>query len=201
MEQTSRQRQGTPTEIETAILNAMIFQYTKTSGYRLLVVFIGMHSPVLLAEIYDISELQQPDTTAPAMTGFYNVSPRGVTTPEDPLESGFATSAGSDFDPEHTPEEEPDTDPSGKNSEEAPGSEKKTRERRRILIRVKRKSPERDLASRFQCERHGFYYTNDGRCVAPAYGYGNRPLIPQPLPGRDMPTRGRINGNMLRLDQ
>ena len=179
----------------------MTCQYVKSISYPLIIIFLGMQSHAMWAEIYDITELQQPDTTSPAMTGFYNVSPQGESTPEDPMESGFATSASSDFDPERSPEEEFDADSSGKKSEETSNSEKKTRERRTILIRVKRKPPERDLAAQFQCERHGFYYTNDGRCILPAYGHSA--LIPRPLPEPVTPPRRRTDGygNIMLLGQ
>ena len=176
-------------------------QGVKSVSCPLVIVFLWIHSPIVLAEIYDITELQQPDTTSPAMTGFYDVSPQGESTPEDPMESGFATSASSDFDPERSAEEESDADSSGKNSDETSSSEKKNRETRTILIRVKRKPPERDLASQFQCERHGFYYTNDGRCILPAYGHSA--LTPRPLPEPVMPPRSRTNryGNIMQLGQ
>ena len=155
-------------------------QGVKPASCLLVVIFLWIHSPIVLAEIYDITELQQQDTSSPAMTGFYTVTPDGKTTLEDPLESGFATSAGSDFDPERSPEEASDADSSGKNAEKASSSEKNNRKTRTVRIRVKRKAPERDLAAQFQCERHGFYYTNDGRCIIPAYGYA--PVISPPLP-------------------
>jgi len=179
----------------------MTCQHVKSFSCPLVIVLLGMQSPAMQAEIYDITELQQPDTTSPAMAGFYNVNPDGESTAEDPLESGFATSAGSNFDPERSPEEEADANSSGGNAEKASSSEKKKRETRTVRIRVKRKPPQRDLAAQFQCERHGFYYTNDGRCILPAYGYS--PLIPRPLPEPVMPPRSRTNryGNIMQLGQ
>jgi hypothetical protein len=179
--------------------NAVTSQRIKSVSCPLVIVFLGMQCPATRAEIYDITELQQPDTTSPAMAGFYNVTPDGETAAEDPLESGFATSAGSDFDPERSPQEEPDANASGDDAETTLHGDRKKRKTRTVRIRVKRKPPERDLAAQFQCERHGFYYTNDGRCVAPAYGH--LPLSPQPLPGRDMKPTGKINGNMMQLDR
>ena len=167
------------------ISNTMTGQYLKSVLHLPVVVFLGIHSPVILAEIYDITELQQPDASSPAMTGFYSITPDGETTLEDPLESGFATSAGSDFDAVRSSGEEAEPDSSGKKPVTSSSRKKKTRETRTVRIRIKRKAPERDLASQFQCERHGFYYTNDGRCIAPAYRH--RPLIPHPLPEHGMP--------------
>lgn len=40
---------------------------------------------------------------------------------------------------------------------------------RKITILVGRSSPVRDTQAEWQCERAGFYYTRDGRCVAPAW--------------------------------
>ena len=177
----------------------MTSQCVKSVSCLLVIVLLVMQSPAIQAEIYDITELQQPDTTSRAMAGFYSVNPDGESTAEDPLESGFATSAGSNFDPERSPEEEPDANASGDDAETTLHADKKKRKTRTVRIRVKRKPPERDLAAQFQCERHGFYYTNDGRCGAPAYG--QPPLIPQPLPGRDMKPTGKINGNMMQQDR
>ena len=152
----------------------------KSIGCPLVAVLLGIHCPVAWAEIYDITELQQPDKSSAAMAGFYTVTPDGETTLDDPVESGFAISAGSDFDPERTAEEEPE--PSEQQTEKTSSSKAK---KRTVRIRVKRKPPQRDLASQFQCERHGFYYTNDGRCILPAYQH-YIPAIPQPLPGGGM---------------
>ena len=161
----------------------MTCQFVKSVACPLALVLLGIHCTMTQAEVYDITELQQPDNSSSAMTGFYTVTPDGETTLEDPVKSGFAISAGSDFDPERISEEEPDSPE--KKSETTSSGKKKNRETRKVRIRVKRKPPERDLASQFQCERHGFYYTNDGRCILPAYQH-YLPAIPQPLPGGGM---------------
>jgi len=169
----------------------MMFQTVKSFSCPLVVVLLNIYSPHIQAEIYDITELQQPDTSSPAMTGFYTVTPEGKTTLEDPLESGFATSAGSDFNPERSAREASGADTSGKLAEKESRREKKNRETRTILVITRRKRPERNRADQFQCERHGFYYTNDGRCILPAYGH--LPVMPQPetlpVPKRGMRTR------------
>ncbi len=165
----------------------MMFRTVKSYSCPLVAVLLNMYSPLIQAEIYDITELQQPDTSSPAMTGFYTVTPEGKTTLEDPLESGFATSAGSDFNPERSAVVEPGADATGKLAEKESRREKKARETRTILIRARRKTPERNRADQFQCERHGFYYTNDGRCILPAYGH--LPIMPQPQPP-PQPKRG-----------
>ena len=157
-------------------------QFAKVIRYSLVLVLLGIHCPVAQAEIVDITELQQPDKSSAAMAGFYTVTPDGETTPVDPVESGFAISAGSDFDPERSTEEKPQPEPSEQETEKTSSSKAK---KRTVRIRIKRKLPERDLASQFQCERHGFYYTNDGRCILPAYQH-YLPAIPQPLPGGSM---------------
>ncbi|MEN8206297.1 MAG: hypothetical protein ABFS24_09815 [Pseudomonadota bacterium] len=159
----------------------MTCQFIIPASHSLAVVLLGMHCTMASAEIYDITELQQPDNSSAAMTGFFTVTPDGKTTREDPVKSGFAISAGSDFDPERASEKAPDTDASGQNPEQASRSEKKARKKRTVRIRVKRKPPEQNLANQFQCERHGFYYTDDGRCILPTYQH-YIPAIPQPLP-------------------
>ena len=55
----------------------MTCQHVKSFSCPLVIVLLGMQSPAMQAEIYDITELQQPDTTSPAMAGFYNVNPYG----------------------------------------------------------------------------------------------------------------------------
>lgn len=163
----------------------MTCQFAKSVGCRLAMALLGICCTTALAEVYDITELQQPDNSSSAMTGFYTVTPDGETILEDPVESGFAITAGSDFDPERSPEEASDPDSAEKASEPKSGSKKKKQETRTVRIRVKRKPPERSRADQFQCERHGFYYTNDGRCILPAYQH-YLPTIPQPLPGGGM---------------
>jgi hypothetical protein len=156
--------------------------FLKSVSCLLITALLGIHSPAAWAEIYDINDLQQPDKSSAAMAGFYTVTPDGETTLEDPVESGFAITAGSDFDPERSQEEEPVPESSEQQNEKASSSKKK---KRTIRIRVNRKPPQRDLASQFQCERHGLYYTNDGRCIVPAYQH-YLPAIPRPMPGGGM---------------
>jgi hypothetical protein len=153
----------------------------KAASCLLVVVCLGIDSPVVPAEIVDVTELQQPDSSRAAMAGFYTVTPDGETTREDPLESGFATSAGSDFDPERAVEAGTEPATPEKDSKEESSTKKKKPETRTIRIRVKRKPPQRNLADQFQCERHGFYYTTDGRCILPAYSYPQ--VTPLPKPG------------------
>jgi hypothetical protein len=178
MIQASQERTG-------ASWNSMIRQGIKSYSRTLVAVLLWAASPVVPAEIYDITELQQPDTSSSAMTGFYAVTPNGKTTPEDPLESGFATSAGSDFDPERSAVEETESPPEGNDSDQATDTKKKKPESRTIRIRIKPNQPKRNLADQFQCERHGLYYTNDGRCIVPAFGYYTQPL-PHPRTGPGM---------------
>jgi hypothetical protein len=165
----------------------MIRQGVKSYSRTLVAVLLWAASPVFPAEIYDITELQQPDTSSSAMTGFYTVTPDGRTTLEDPLESGFAISAGSDFDPQRQIEDEEENEPAatGTESDKASGSKQKQPETQSIRITIKPQRLERNLAEQFQCERHGLYYTNDGRCIVPAFGYYTQP-IPRPPTGSGM---------------
>ena len=157
--------------------------FANATRYPLVLVLLCIHCPGAWAEIVDINELQQPDkSSGSAMAGFYTVTPDGETILEDPVESGFAITAGSDFDPERSQEEEPESEAPEQQTEKASSIKKK---KRTIRIRVKRKPPQRDLASQYQCERHGLYYTNDGRCIVPAYQH-YIPAIPQPLPSGGM---------------
>jgi hypothetical protein len=157
----------------------------KSVSCLLVVVFLGMDNPAVSAEIVDVKELQQPGRSSAAMAGFYTVTPEGETMLEDPLESGFATSAGSDFDPERADEAGTESGTPEKDATDEPDTKKKKSETQTIRIRVKRKTPQTNLADQFQCERHGFYYTRDGRCILPAYSYPPA-VMPRPLPNPGM---------------
>ena len=176
----------------------MTCQYVKSVSCPLVIAFLGLQGPAIQAEIYDITDLQQPDTSSPAMTGFYNVTPDGETTIEDPLASGFATSASSDFDTERSQEEKPESNTSEQQTGQSPHSNKENRQKRTIRIRVRRKPPQQNLADQFQCERHGLYYTNDGRCIVPAYSHP--PQIPLPLSAPGMRPHVPSYGNTIRMD-
>lgn len=133
------------------------------------------------AEVIDVRELGRPDATGRAMPGFYVVKPDGESAAVDPVEAGLATTSSADFSAPPPPEPPPPA-----TTETAPSkSREASNERdgpRRVLVRIKRKQPERSLSRQFQCERHGFYYTNDGRCILPAWGrVGVMPhLLPSP---------------------
>ena len=163
----------------------------------LAVLFLGGVSSAALAEIYDITELQQPDTSSASLSGFYAVTPDGKTTLEDPLESGFAISAGSDFNPERSADVEADPATAGNESGQSTDTKKKQPESRTIRIRIKPNRPERNLADQFQCERHGLYYTSDGRCIVPAFGYYIQPLPHPPArPGMaPMDARSKVKSS------
>jgi len=175
----------------------MIKQGVKSYSRSLVAVLLWTASPVVPAEIYDITELQHPDTSSSAMTGFYAVTPDGNTILEDPLESGFAISAGSDFNPDRSADVAADPATAGNESGQATDTKKKQPESRTIRIRIKPNRPERNLLDQFQCERHGLYYTSDGRCVVPAFGHFIQPL-PHPLtrPGMaPLDARSKVNSS------
>jgi hypothetical protein len=56
-----------------------------------------------------------------------------------------------------------------------PKPAKKNKGGRTYTITVTRERPtEKDTQKEWQCERNGFYYTNDGRCVVPVSANANR---------------------------
>ena len=149
--------------------------------YRLatLVILLAC-SHAMAIEIIDVRKQHQQASPGQPVTGFYAVTPDGKTKPIDPVKSGLATSGTADLS---TVDSEPPN--RSASTEELPELEPATKKTskdkpRKVRIRIKRKPPERNLADQFQCERHGFYYTNDGRCILPSYGH--QPVMPQLLP-------------------
>jgi hypothetical protein len=154
--------------------------------YRLatLVILLAC-SHAMAIEIIDVRKQHQQASPGQPVTGFYAVTPDGKTKPIDPVKSGLATSGTSDLS---TVDSEPPN--RSASTEELPELEPATKKTskdkpRKVRIRIKRKPPERNLADQFQCERHGFYYTNDGRCILPSYGH--LPVIPHLLPTPGVP--------------
>ena len=154
--------------------------------YRLatLVILLAC-SHAMAVEIIDARDLHQQKSSDQPVTGFYAVTPDGKTKPIDPVKSGLATSGTADLS---TVDSEPPN--RSASTEELPELEPATKKTskdkpRKVRIRIKRKPPERNLADQFQCERHGFYYTNDGRCILPSSGH--LPVIPHLLPTPGVP--------------
>jgi len=107
--------------------------------------------------------------TAPALVRFYGVGPAGTSAPENPLATGFALDSSASFDPASRdsgaaarPEEAADTGRTLHEDPAPPGSHTEyTGQRRRDFFRSE--------FDELRCERHGFFYTADGRCVVPAW--------------------------------
>lgn len=137
-----------------------------------LVIALGSCLPVATAEIYDASQLRAPETgSGSTMANFYTVNPDGESVREDPVESGFALTASGSFDPaqrQATIDEEKNK-ADKKDEATSPAS---SRSSTKIIVKktTRRKSKRSFLKSykEVQCERHGFFYTSDGRCVVPA---------------------------------
>jgi hypothetical protein len=145
----------------------------------------------MAAEAIDVRDLGQPDNSAAAMAGFYFVNPQGASIAMDPVEAGLATSSSADFSAQP-----PDKPPAAHGSEDTLSDEPThgnddENKPRRVFVRIKRKPPKRSLSKQFQCERHGFYYTNDGRCVRPAWNKPGVRLYLRSLPGTVPPPMDR----------
>ena len=106
--------------------------------------------------------------TAPAMVRFYGVGPAGMSAPENPLATGFALDSSASFDPgsresgvDARPEE---AEYAGRTLKENPVPltipHEDTSQRRRDSFGLE--------FDEYRCERHGFFHTAEGRCVAPA---------------------------------
>jgi hypothetical protein len=129
-----------------------------------------------------VASPQPPDGgTEPAMVRFYGVGPAGMSAPENPLATGFALDSSASFDPASResgaaaqPEEAADT---GRTLHKNPAPQtihtEYTGQRRRDFFRWG--------FDELRCERHGFFYTADGRCVVPAWRHTTR--MPRDLPG------------------
>ncbi len=154
--------------------------------YRLAtLVILLVSSNAIAVEIIDARDLHQQKSSDQPVTGFYAVTPDGKTKPIDPVKSGLATSGTADLSTV-------DSEPANRSAsteelpELEPAKKKTSKDKpRKVRIRIKRKPPERNLADQFQCERHGFYYTNDGRCILPSYGH--LPVMPHLLPSPGVP--------------
>ncbi len=99
--------------------------------------------------------------------GFYAVDDSGRSAPDDPVASGFARA------PDRSPGRGPPV-------QAAPGAaEPRPVAPRRVVIEVRGPADRAvsDAAAAWRCESAGFFYTSQGRCVAPAY---RRPALPPP---------------------
>jgi hypothetical protein len=95
---------------------------------------------------------------------FYVVQADGKSRAEDPVRSGFAVSPDQRLSGTGQAVRQESNPP----PRQPPGSDQLTPP---VTIRIsgaKHTVPERDEFAAFRCERLGFYYTTDGRCVAPA---------------------------------
>lgn len=142
-------------------------------------------SNAVAVEIIDIRKQHQQTSPGQPVTGFYAVTPDGKTRPIDPVKSGLATTGSTDLStiegaaPNRPPNTEEQTE------QEATKKKSSHDKPRKIRVRITRKPPERSLSDQFQCERHGFYYTNDGRCILPSWGH--LPVMPHLLPPSGAP--------------
>lgn len=119
--------------------------------------------------------------TEPAMVRFYGVGPSGRSAPEDPLATGFALDSSASFDPAARV-----SDAAAQPEEAADTRQTLHKHSPPLTNRLEYPSQRRrDSFSRefdeYRCERHGFFYTADGRCVVPAGRHITR--LPHDRPG------------------
>jgi hypothetical protein len=135
----------------------------------------GIHRAVIMLIcllLPGLSAAAEPQPTATAPAGkFYVVQANGKSQPQDPVRAGFAVSPDKRL-----------SGPGGKSSATRPPVSAETSDRVSgpVTIRISGgggSSEPRDEFAEFRCEQLGFYYTQDGRCVAPA---GARRLTPRP---------------------
>jgi hypothetical protein len=111
------------------------------------------------------------------VAAFYVIDANGQSGREDPLVSGFVLATASSFPlnasvyrtrvlPDQQPRRRESTPTAKSTRRAAPAS------LTRIVIRSPSRQATDDRFAEYRCERHGFFYTNDGRCVAPALTRG-----------------------------
>lgn len=129
---------------------------------------------------------------APAMVRFYGVGPAGMSAPEDPLATGFALDSSASFDPAAR-----EGGAAARPEEAAEAG--RTRHGNTAPLTIRREYPgrrywdsfDRDFEE-YRCERHGFFYTADGRCVVPAGRHTTRMFRGRPGPKARHMMRDRI---------
>jgi hypothetical protein len=103
---------------------------------------------------------------APAMVRFYGVDRSGMSTPENPLATGFALDSSASFDPASRSSGtagQPEAAGQTLHENPAPRSIRMEYTSQRPLDSFRRELDE------FQCQRLGFFYSANGRCVIPAW--------------------------------
>lgn len=114
---------------------------------------LGLCSPHVLA---DQTEIQYRSVLVPTMAAFYAIDSEGRSVPEAPSVPSISS---------------PNANDSQSVVKDRPrlkrGAHHKRSSRRVVSIRVRRTIY--DAREAFRCERHGFYYTTDGRCVLPKF--------------------------------
>jgi hypothetical protein len=132
-----------------------------------------------------VSAAAEPQPKATTSAGkFYVVQADGKSEPQDPVRSGFAVSPDKRLSGPGEPRGKSSAPP--RVSAEASG-----RVSGPVTIRISgagESSEPRDDLAEFRCEQLGFYYTQDGRCVAPA---GARRLTPRPRTATPPASRAR----------
>ena len=130
----------------------------------------GLILPWLLLGLSGPSGAAEPGRTAstPPAGKFYVVQPDGKSRPQDPVREGVAVSA--------------DTRLSGSGQHDRQTTATATAGPKARNGTSALPKPARDEFAAFRCEQFGFYYTKDGRCVAPAARIPATPAGPR-LPG------------------
>jgi hypothetical protein len=104
---------------------------------------------------------------------FYRLDAAGKPVRENPVRSGFALDSTASYEPPQP----------GRQGRAAPvivvtPDRPRTSIRIEIPVRPDRRSFDGAFRA-FRCERHGFFFTSEGRCVVPAFG---RRMVPRARP-------------------
>ena len=112
--------------------------------------------------------------TVPAMVRFYGVGPTGVSAPENPLATGFALDSSASFDPAVRERDAADRPEEAANRGPTPHDDHARPAIRRQYPVQRRQDPFGREFDEYRCERHGFFFTAAGRCVAPVRRHTTR---------------------------
>jgi hypothetical protein len=132
----------------------------------------------LLLALSGLADAAEPGVAAstPPAGKFYVVQADGESRPQDPVREGVAVSADQRLSGSGQADRQKSA-PAGPQARKGTGGRLSGAGTLRITGTSAPPKPARDEFAAFRCEQFGFYYTKDGRCVAPAT---RRPATPAP---------------------
>ena len=145
---------------------------------------VALILPWLLLGLSGPSGAAEPKMTASTQPAgkFYVVQPDGKSRPQDPVREGVAVSPDKRLSGSGQADRQTSATASPK-ARNGTGGQVSDASTIRIAGTSAPPKPARDEFAAFRCEQFGFYYTKDGRCVAPATRIPATPAPPRPPAG------------------